>query len=218
MPSIRLAVLLSGGGTTLQNFIDLIEDGLLDARIVQVISSREDAFGVERARKARLPVTVVTRKEFARSSQFGDRIFGLIRKSDADLVLLAGFLQFLPIAEDFQHRVMNIHPALLPAFGGKGMFGHHVHEAVLAAGVKVSGCTIHFADDQYDCGPIIVQRAVPVMESDTPDTLAFRIFEQECIAYPEAVRLFVEGRLKIDGRRVRIAGNERGEPPMEDRD
>jgi folate-dependent phosphoribosylglycinamide formyltransferase PurN len=108
------------------------------------------------------------------------------------------------IPDDFRHRVLNIHPALIPAFCGKGFYGHRVHEAVLEYGAKVSGCTVHFADTQYDHGPIVLQRAVPVLDDDTPDTLAARIFEQECEAYPEAIRLFAEGRLKIEGRKVRI--------------
>ncbi|MCI0703467.1 MAG: phosphoribosylglycinamide formyltransferase, partial [Planctomycetia bacterium] len=123
-----------------------------------------------------------------------------------DLVCFAGWLHLLPIAPDFHHKVLNIHPALLPAFGGKGMYGHHVHEAVLNYGAKVSGCTVHFADDTYDTGPILVQRAVPVKEEDTPDTLAARVFAAECEAYPEAIRLIAEGRVTVQGRRVIISG------------
>jgi phosphoribosylglycinamide formyltransferase 1 len=219
MPSIRLAVLISGSGTTLQNFIDQIADGLLPAQIVQVISSREEAFGVERGRKAQLPVAVVNRKECASAAEFGERVFDLVRKSQADLVCLAGFLQLLPIPEEFRHRVMNIHPALLPAFGGKGMYGHHVHEAVLEAGVKVSGCTVHFADNEYDHGPIIIQKTIPILDGDTPESVAFRVFEQECEAYPEAIRLFAEGCLQVEGRRVKLRSEQsQSEPPIpEDR-
>jgi len=117
---------------------------------------------------------------------------------------MAGFLQLLTIPEDFQLRVMNIHPSLIPAFCGKGFYGHHVHEAVLEAGVKITGCTVHFADNQYDHGPIILQRAVPVLDDDTPESLAQRVFEAEKEAYPEAIRLFAQGRLVVTGRRVRI--------------
>jgi folate-dependent phosphoribosylglycinamide formyltransferase PurN len=117
---------------------------------------------------------------------------------------MAGFLQIITVPDDFANRVMNIHPALIPAFCGKGYYGHHVHEAALEYGAKISGCTVHFADNHYDHGPIILQRAVPVRDDDTPDSLAARIFEQECAAYPEAIRLFGEGRLRVDGRRVRI--------------
>src|SRR5258706_3816464 len=138
MAPIRLAVLVSGSGSALQNFSDQIADGDLAARIVQVVSSREDAFGVERSRKAGLPAAVVSRRDCASAAEFGERVFAIVRASQADLVCLAGFLHLLPIPEDFRNRVINIHPALLPAFGGKGMYGHHVHEAVLEAGVKVT--------------------------------------------------------------------------------
>src|SRR4029453_6931345 len=121
--------------------------------------------------------------------------------SGAALVCMAGFLQLLPIPDDYYHRVLNIHPALLPAFGGKGMYGRRVHEAVLAAGVKVTGCTVHFADDSYDTGPILVQRCVPVKEGDDADALAARVFEAECEAYPEAIRLIASDRVTIQGRR-----------------
>jgi len=208
MPSpLRIAVLVSGGGTTLQNFIDQNADGHLPAEIVQVIGSRGDAFGIERARRARLPVAVVNAKEVGKEA-FSARIFEICGQARADLVCLAGFLHYLRIPADFTLRVMNIHPALLPAFGGKGMYGHHVHEAVLSHGVKVTGCTVHFADYEYDHGPIILQRAIPVLEDDTPETLAFRVFEQECIAYPEAIRLFAEKKLRVEGRRVHIVGSE----------
>lgn len=204
MPRIRLAVLLSGGGTTLQNLLDRIADGKLDAQVVQVVSSRADAFGLERARKAGIPAATVVRKECSSRDDFSRLIFDHCRQARAELVCMAGFLQLLPIPPDFTGRVMNIHPALIPAFCGEGYYGHHVHEAVLAYGAKVSGCTVHFADNLYDHGPIILQRAVPVLDDDTPDTLAARVFLQECEAYPEAIRLFAAGRLEVEGRRVRI--------------
>ncbi len=201
--SIRLAVLISGGGTTLQNLIDRIGDGRLAARIVGVVSSRADVRGVERAQQAGLPVAVVDRRR-------PEAVWDAVRQFGPDLVCLAGWLHLLPIPADFRQRVLNIHPALLPAFGGKGMFGRHVHEAVLAYGARVSGCTIHFADDTYDTGPILVQRCVPVLDGDDPDTLAARVFAAECEAYPEAIRLMAEGRVRIDGRRVVIAGSRAG--------
>jgi formyltetrahydrofolate-dependent phosphoribosylglycinamide formyltransferase len=204
MPPIHLAVLLSGNGTTLQNLLDRTADGRLRAEVVLVVSNRYDAFGLERARRAGVPAAVVERSDCASRDDFGHRIFDLCRGAKVDLVCLGGFLQLLPIPDDFAGRVMNIHPALIPAFCGKGYYGHRVHEAALEAGVKVSGCTAHFADNVYDHGPIILQRVVPVLDNDTPDTLAARVFEQECEAYPEAVRLFAEGRLRIEGRRVRV--------------
>src|SRR5262249_35150288 len=150
---------------------------------VLVVSSRSDAYGIQRAETAGLPTVVVERKAYASPEAFSARIFDHCREVKAELVCLAGFLQLIRVPEDFQNRVMNIHPALIPAFCGKGYYGHHVHEAALAHGVKVSGCTIHFADNQYDHGTIILQRAVPVLEGDTPDTLAARVFSQECEAY-----------------------------------
>ena len=201
---IRLAVLLSGGGTTLQNLLDRIADGRLAARVVLVVSNHADAYGLVRAENAGIPGAVVNPKECGSREEFSQRIFERVRQSQADLVCLAGFLQLLSIPDDFTGRVMNIHPALVPSFCGKGFYGHHVHEAALSYGVKVSGCTVHFADNVYDHGPIILQRTVPVLADDTPDTLAARVFEQECEAYPEAIRLFAEARLQIEGRRVFI--------------
>src|SRR5206468_12914990 len=151
-----------------------------------------------------IPVTVITRRDAGSREEFSKRIFDLCRREQAELVCMAGFLQLITVPDDFLGRVMNIHPALIPAFCGKGFYGHHVHEAVLAYGVKVSGCTVHFTDNQYDHGPIVLQRTVPVFDDDTPDTLAARVFEQECEAYPDAIRLFAEGQLSIEGRRVRV--------------
>lgn len=206
MAALRLAVLLSGGGTTLKNLLDQIGDGRLPAQIPLVVSSRSDSFGLVRAAQAGVPTAVIERSDYAAREEFSQDIFARCRQAHVDLVCLAGFLQLLRIPDDFQGRVMNIHPSLIPAFCGKGYYGHRVHEAALAYGVKISGCTVHFADNLYDHGPIILQRAVSVSEEDTPDTLAARVFEEECKAYPEAIRLFAAGRLHIDGRRVRIVG------------
>jgi formyltetrahydrofolate-dependent phosphoribosylglycinamide formyltransferase len=206
---IRLAVLLSGGGTTFQNFLSRIADGRLRARVVHVVSSRADAYGLERARAAGVPAAVVERKAFGSREEFSARIFDLCRAAGAELVCMAGFLQLIVVPDDFLGRVLNIHPALIPAFCGKGFYGRHVHEAVLAYGVKVSGCTVHFADNQYDHGPIILQRVVPVLDDDSPGTLAARVHEQENEAYPEAIRLFAEGRLRIEGRKVCVRDPEK---------
>ena len=201
---MRLAVLISGGGTTLLNFLKKIEAGELAADIPLVISSRADAAGVERARKAGLRCEVITRKSFASVEAFSDRIYELCREAQVDLVVLAGFLSLIRVPTDFRHRVINIHPALIPAFCGAGFYGHHVHEAVIARGAKVSGCTVHFADDEYDHGPIVLQQSVPVWDDDTADTLAARVFEAECEAYPEALRRIASGRLLIDGNRTTL--------------
>lgn len=201
---IKLAVLASGGGTTLQNLIDQIAEARLNAQISLVIASRPGVKALQRAADARIMNFVIDRKRFDDIDFFSEEIFDLCNDAQVDLVCLAGWLSMIKIPAGYKHRVMNIHPALLPAFGGKGMYGHHVHEAVLAHGCKVSGCTVHFVDDQYDNGPIIVQRCCPVEDDDTPETLAARVFEQEKIAYPQAIRLFAEERLQIDGRRVRV--------------
>ncbi|AWM40747.1 Phosphoribosylglycinamide formyltransferase [Gemmata obscuriglobus] len=201
---IRIVALLSGGGTTLQNLIDRIAAGTLNARVVGAVSSRPDAFGVTRAGRAGVPVRVV--RAAPRRASFADEVWAAVRGFAPELVCLAGWLHLLTIPDDFKHKVLNIHPSLLPAFGGKGMYGHHVHEAVLNYGAKVSGCTVHFADDTYDTGPILVQRCVPVNDADTPDALAARVFEAECEAYPEAIRLIAEGRVAVQGRRVVVSG------------
>jgi phosphoribosylglycinamide formyltransferase-1 len=235
---IRLAALVSGGGTTLQNLLDQVAAGSLRATIAGVVSSRADAFGVTRAGRAGVPVSVVEKASWGRKHGSGDRsqetvisagsslspvpcplspggrpplawadeVWAAVRAFAPDLVCFAGWLHLLPIPDDFRHRVLNIHPSLLPAFGGKGMYGEKVHKAVLEYGAKVSGCTVHFADDTYDTGPILVQKCVPVKEGDTPDTLAARVFQAECEAYPEAIRLIAEGRVTVQGRRVVISG------------
>ena len=201
---IRLAVLLSGGGTTLQNLLDRIAAGTLAAQIACVVSNKADAFGLTRARQAGIPSFVVECKTCAAREDFSARIFAHCRQADVDLVCLAGFLQLLHIPDDFLNRVLNIHPALIPAFCGKGFHGLAVHRAALEMGVKVSGCTIHFADNEYDRGPIVSQRVVPVLADDTPESLAARVFAQECEAYPEAIQWFAEGRLHIEGRRIKV--------------
>jgi len=196
---LRLAVLISGGGRTLLNLHERIVGGGLSARIEIVVSSRRAAAGVERSRAAGLKTTVIEHRGTA-PEVFQRRITEAV--SGVDLVCMGGFLSLWRFPEEMYGRVMNIHPALLPDFGGRGMYGHRVHEAVLAAGRKVSGCTVHFCDSEYDHGPIILQRIVPVLAGDTPDALAARVFAEECIAYPEAIRLFAEGRIKLEGRKV----------------
>jgi formyltetrahydrofolate-dependent phosphoribosylglycinamide formyltransferase len=202
-PPIRLGVLISGGGTTLVNLARQIRDGRLRAEVVLVIASRE-CQGVERSRELGLRCEVVPRRSFTSSALFSERLFGLLREAQVELVALGGFLSRIEIPDDFARRVMNIHPALIPAFCGHGMHGQHVHEAVLARGCKVSGCTVHFCDNEYDHGPIILQRCVCVQDDDTPDTLAERIFAAECDAYPEAIQMFADGRLRIVENRVVI--------------
>ena len=201
---LQLAVLLSGSGTTLQNLIDLIAAGQLDAEVRVVVGSRPGLAGLDRATAANLPNFVVDRRGHDTVGDFSRAVFAHCDEARADLICLAGWLCLLDIPARYAGRVMNIHPSLLPSFGGKGMFGRKVHQAVLDYGCKASGCTVHFVDATYDTGPVILQRTCPVLDDDTADTLAARVFEQEKIAYPEAIRLFQAGRLRVEGRRVRI--------------
>ena len=199
---LRLGVLLSGGGRTLLNILDEIRAARLAAEVAVVIASRQ-CKGAERAAQAGLDVKIVPYKLMPDPDSYSSQLADILDQAGADLVCLAGFLSMWIIPDRYLGRVINIHPALLPSFGGKGMFGHHVHEAVLKRGCKVSGCTVHFVTNEYDAGPIILQKCVPVLDGDSPDDLAERVFQKECEAYPEAIRLFQAGRLRIEGAVVR---------------
>jgi formyltetrahydrofolate-dependent phosphoribosylglycinamide formyltransferase len=201
---IRLGVLISGGGTTLINLVECIGQGRLNAEVAVVISSRSTVAGVDKAKAAGLNVKIIRTKDHPDIDEFSKLIEQELVAANVELVVQGGWLCLWKIPPRFENKVMNIHPALLPSFGGQGMWGHHVHEAVLRTGCKVSGCTVHFCTNEYDNGPIIVQRCCPVKDDDTPETLAARVFEQECIAYPEAIRLFAEGELTVQNGRVRI--------------
>ena len=182
---VDLAVLLSGGGRTLENIFEHIREGKLAARVVAVISSREDAYGLVRAKRAGIDTHCVPHKLYQGddAGKFSREINRILSRYPVDLLVMAGFMHLFKAAEKYKGRVMNIHPALIPSFCGKGCYGRHVHRAVLDYGVKISGCTVHFADDVYDRGPIILQAAVPVKDDDTPDTLAARVFAEECKLY-----------------------------------
>ncbi len=213
---IKLAVLISGGGRTLKNFLELIEEGQLPVEIKLVVSSNPPAGGLELARAAGIDTTVFLRGKFDSDRAYGDAIFAACRDAGVDYVAMAGFMKLAPVPDDFAGRVLNIHPALIPAFCGARMYGHHVHEAVLAHGAKVTGVTVHFVDNEYDAGPIIWQQPVPVFDDDTPDTLAARVFEAEKEAYPHVLRLLAGGRIALEGRRVRIAASKRRESPPDE--
>jgi len=200
---LRLGVLLSGGGRTMVNIQKEISAGRLNAEIAMVISSRSQIAGNDRARELGVEPVILRQKDFSDTAAFSSRIAETLDAANIDLVLQAGWLCLWHIPASYENRVMNIHPALLPAFGGQGMWGHHVHEAVLKAGCKVSGCTVHFCTNEYDAGPIIVQRTCEVRDDDTPDTLAARVFEQECMAFPEAISLFSQDRLCVQNGIVR---------------
>ncbi|MBW2277162.1 MAG: phosphoribosylglycinamide formyltransferase [Deltaproteobacteria bacterium] len=209
----RLAVLLSGTGSTMVNLQEHIERGEVPAEIAVVVSSREKVLGLERAEGFGLPTRVLVRKPYKRGDGFdadaySSALVELLEPFEPDLLVMAGFMTMLARPALERWPVVNVHPALLPLFGGEGFYGHHVHEAVLEAGVKITGATAHFADAAYDRGPIIVQEAVSVSEDDTADTLAARVKEAERRIYPRAVALFAEGRLQIEGQRVRVLEEE----------
>ena len=186
---LRLAILLSGSGRTLENLLEWIAAGRLGATVEVVIASRGDVRGVEVAQRAGLPTRVLPQGTHS-TAEWSAEIFAACRAAKADLVVMAGFLKLVEIPADFAGRVINIHPALLPAFGGKGFHGMHVHRAVLARGCTVSGCTVHLVDNEYDHGRIILQKTVPVLPDDTPESLAARVFAVECQALPEAIARF----------------------------
>jgi formyltetrahydrofolate-dependent phosphoribosylglycinamide formyltransferase len=202
--AMKIAVLLSGNGTTLQNLIDKTASAMIDAEIVCVIASRADAYGLERARKHNIPAYHTTVSFKQDSAQFNREIWGWVRDHKAELVVLAGFMCLIEVPEDYANKIINVHPALLPAFGGQGMYGSRVHQAVLDYGAKVSGCTVHFVDSEYDHGPIILQEPVPVFENDSLETLSARVQARERELYMRALQLLAKGRVKIEGRKVKI--------------
>ncbi len=204
---IRIAVLVSGGGTNLQALIDSQEAGNINGRISLVFSNVPDAKALERAEYHQIEAISIPSKDFKGTREDYDReILRICQAKKIDLVCLAGYMRILTpvMVKAFPYRIMNIHPALLPKFGGQGMYGHHVHEAVLAAKEKESGATVHFVTEGVDAGPIILQGSVKVLSNDTLETLAQRVLQVEHQIYPEAVRLFCEGKIKVDDGRVKV--------------
>lgn len=193
---LNLAVFISGSGSNLQALIDACAEPSFPARIALVFSNKADAYGLERARKAGIPTEYLSHKGFAGREEYDSKVLEILGKYPVDIICLAGFMRILTpvLIKPWEGRMINTHPALLPRHGGEGMFGRHVHEAVLAAGDAESGPSIHFVTAEVDKGPVILQRRVPVLPGDTPDTLAARVLEQEHLAYPEAVRMIAEGR------------------------
>lgn len=185
--SLRLAVLLSGGGRTLLNLLDAVQQGRIDAQVPLVICSRGDVAGVERARARGLNVTVLRPRDFPEQGAFAAQLVRQVQAANVHLVVMAGWLVHLPIPAGWEGRVLNIHPSLLPRHGGQGMYGDRVHAAVLRAGDTESGCTVHLVDDEYDHGPVLAQSRVPVLPLDDSQTLAERVFAAECRTYPEAI-------------------------------
>ncbi|MBW2229011.1 MAG: phosphoribosylglycinamide formyltransferase [Deltaproteobacteria bacterium] len=198
---LRVAVLLSGSGTSLENLLEHIDTGNLPAEVVAVISSKRGAYGLERARRRNIPAVAVSRKEHPDLDDFNDALHAALEKYEVELVALLGFLSLFQLRGRYEGRTLNVHPALIPAFSGQGCYGRRVHEAVLAAGVKVTGASVHFTDEVYDHGPILLQEAVPVLEDDSAETLAARVQAAERRLLPEAIRLIAEERVEIkDGR------------------
>lgn len=215
---LKLAVLLSGGGTTLANLLHWRDRGRLMADIDLVVSSRPGAGGLDIAHRAGIRTEVVDAKLYKQTAREGEEIRDwsamsrdldkIILSGDFDLVCMAGFLCRYFFDDSLSGRIVNIHPSLIPMFCGQGMYGHHVHEAVVESGVKVTGCTVHLADHTYDTGPIILQRCCPVYSTDTPEDVAERVFREECKAYPEAINLIAEGQVSfISNRRTFINGD-----------
>ncbi len=203
---VFLGVLVSGSGSNLQSLIDHVERGALDAEIRMVVSNNPCAFALERCRKHGIPSAIIDHREFPSRETFEDRLVDVLQTAGVDLVVMAGFMRILSrkFFQSFPMRVMNIHPALLPAFPGM-----HVQQKAVDYGVKFSGCTVHFADEGVDSGPIIIQAVVPVYDEDDAETLAARILSQEHRIYPQAVQYYAEGRIEFVGRRVRIRNIDR---------
>jgi len=201
-----IGVLISGGGTNLQALIDKVESGYIPASINVVVSNKKDAYGLKRAEAYGIPTAVISKKDYKDEREFSKALIDVLDKYKVDLVVLAGYLSILSpdIVDRYKNRIINIHPSLIPAFCGKGYYGEKVHKAVLDYGVRVTGATVHFVDYGTDTGPIILQRPVMVEQDDDVSSLAKRVLKVEHELLPEAVKLWVEGRLRIEGRKVII--------------
>jgi phosphoribosylglycinamide formyltransferase-1 len=202
--SFPITVLISGGGTTLRNLIEKQDAGHLDAEIVKVVSSNPTAGGLDFAIRANIETAVVDHRKYRSMDRFSKLIFDHCRANQSKLIVMGGFLRRVAIPPDFENRVINIHPSLIPAFCGQGQYGSRVHKAVLEYGCKLSGCTVHFVDDDYDHGPIVAQRSVEVDPDDTPASLAARVFREECRILPEVINWIAGGRVSVEDRQVRI--------------
>jgi phosphoribosylglycinamide formyltransferase 1 len=201
---LPIAVLISGGGTTLRNLLENRAQGELDVDVRLVISSSPKAGGLQIAASHGIASLAIERRQFDTPEAFSEAVFSPCREAGVQIVVMGGYLKHVLIPVDFENRVINIHPSLIPSFCGKGMYGLKVHQAVLDFGAKVTGCTVHFVDNQYDHGPIILQRAVDVLNDDTAEALQKRVFDAECQALPEALRLLSAGKVEVDGRRVSV--------------
>lgn len=204
---LRLAVFASGGGSNFSAIAEAIEAGALEAELRLCVSNRRDAGVIERAHGKGISTVVMKREDYETDPEYAAKVLSILENYDVNFIALAGYLKKIPseVVQRFRHRMVNIHPALLPAFGGKGMYGRHVHSAVLTHGVRWTGATVHLVDQEYDTGPIVLQEPVPVYPDDTVETLAARVLQVEHRLYPEALQLFATGRVQIEGRVVTIA-------------
>lgn len=207
---IRIAVMVSGQGrgSNMQAIIDACASGKVNGEVALVLGVKDDAPAMQRAREQGVRTATISPKDYDTAAEYDDTVLRTLQSHLIDLICLAGYMRVLGqnVIDAYRNRIMNVHPALLPAFCGKGMYGHHVHEAAIARGVKVSGATVHFVDEEYDSGPIILQTVVPVEEDDTPDDLATRVLTAEHRTYTDAIALFADGRLRVVDRKVKVLG------------
>jgi phosphoribosylglycinamide formyltransferase-1 len=206
LEELKIGVFASGKGSNFTAILNAIEKGRLKANIRLLISNNPESGALKTAQEKNIPRLIIQRSQFQDRNDFINQLISVLKQHQVNFIALAGYMKKIPpeVIEAYRYRIVNIHPALLPSFGGKGMYGHHVHEAVLAQGCKVSGVTIHIVDDKYDHGPIVAQRCVPVLEGDTPDTLAARVLKVEHQLYSEALQLFTEGRVEVKANQVVI--------------
>jgi phosphoribosylglycinamide formyltransferase-1 len=203
---MNIAVFASGRGSNFQAIFNAIDAGLLPAQIVVLISNKSDAGAMEIARAHNIPTQHLSQRMFSSEEAFADAMLEVLEKNHAEFIALAGYLKKIParVIRQYRNRIVNIHPALLPSFGGEGMYGHYIHEAVIASGEKISGATVHLVDEEYDRGPILLQKTVAIASDDTPDTLAVKVLKIEHEIFPLALKAFAEGRVRIEGRKAWI--------------
>ncbi len=203
---MNIAVFASGRGSNFHAILNAIHEGRLPARVTLLVSNNSNAGALELARSQTIPAVHLSQKQFASEEEYADRMLAVLNEHHVDLIALAGYMKQVPskVVARFRNRIVNIHPALLPAFGGKGRYGIHVHEAVIASGATTSGATVHIVDEEYDRGPILRQKTVDVMKDDTPESLAARVLSIEHEIYPQALAAFATGRVHIEGKRAWI--------------
>ena len=203
---MNIAVFASGRGSNFQSILNAIDAGILPAQVVVLISNKSDAGAMEIARAQNIPTQHLSQKMFSSEEALAKAMLDVLKKKQTEFIVLAGYLKKIPaqVIREYRNRIINIHPALLPLFGGDGMYGHRVHESVLASGKKVSGATVHLVDEEYDRGPIVMQKTVDIVPDETPDSLAAKVLKIEHEIFPLALKAFAEGRIKVEGRKAWI--------------